>query len=96
MQVEAPVTPDSKVGLPSLGQGRRLMYWFIFINDESNPSADARGTLLQRKISPEVNILDDNLAKFFEIGKFRLNRQVSRFSAHFLLPAWAGQLAHFC
>ena len=41
-----------------------------------------------------VNFSDVNSASFLEIGKFRFIRLVSGFSAHFLLPAWAGQLAH--
>ena len=44
----------------------------------------------------EVNFLDVNSAGILEIKKFRLNRQFTEFPAHFLLPAWAGQLAHFC
>ena len=44
----------------------------------------------------EVNFLVVNSATFLEIGNFRFIQQFSGFSAHFLMPAWASQLAHFC
>ena len=88
-QVQA--SNENEIGLMSGRLVKRLAYRRML--KEMKEGDDSVRSLMRR---PEVNFLVVNSATFLEIGNFRFIRQFSEFSAHFLLPAWAGQLAHFC